>query len=177
MRDSFIFFCGEHLEDAIGVEVGVYKGENARDMLKYKNNLKLCLVDDFARLSDSDAPGYRLLNNEERDLLMRDMINNIAPVKERAVIYFKSSMDALKDFPDECFDYVYIDADHSARTVREDCLGWYPKVKKGGILAGHDYMKESVRDSVHSFIRENNIGEDKLQLSLQNGQSDWWFIK
>ena len=47
------------------------------------------------------------------------------------------SAEAAQLFPKGYFDFVYIDADHSL--AREDILLWYPLVKKGGILAGHDY--------------------------------------
>lgn len=42
-------------------------------------------------------------------------------------------------FPDGYFDLVFIDAQHSYEAVKADVLTWRPKVKAGGILAGHDY--------------------------------------
>jgi len=40
------------------------------------------------------------------------------------------------------FDFVFIDADHTYESVKKDILAWYPKVKKGGIIAGHNYFVE-----------------------------------
>ena len=48
-------------------------------------------------------------------------------------------MDALKDFENRSLDFVYIDANHDVQHVMEDIAGWINKVKKGGILAGHDF--------------------------------------
>ena len=41
---------------------------------------------------------------------------------------------------DESLDFVYIDANHAYDWVVQDIELWYPKVKKGGILWGHDYL-------------------------------------
>ena len=45
------------------------------------------------------------------------------------------SVNASKYFPDEFFDYVYIDADHRYDGVKEDIVHWFPKVKKGGYIS------------------------------------------
>ena len=50
------------------------------------------------------------------------------------------SVEASRDFPDGHFDLVYIDGNHSYAAVVEDIKAWRPKVKPGGILAGHDYV-------------------------------------
>lgn len=50
-----------------------------------------------------------------------------------------TSLDAATIFPDEYFDLVYIDADHGYHAVVQDIKVWLPKVKKGGIISGHDY--------------------------------------
>lgn len=51
----------------------------------------------------------------------------------------KSSMDSLADFKDESLDFVYIDSNHQFRYIAEDLYEWSKKVKKGGIISGHDY--------------------------------------
>ena len=43
------------------------------------------------------------------------------------------------NYPDEYFDFVYIDSDHCYDPTVRDINQWWPKVRKGGILAGHDY--------------------------------------
>lgn len=51
----------------------------------------------------------------------------------------KHSMAAARDFPDRFFDLIYIDADHSYDSTRRDILTWLPKLRKRGVIAGHDY--------------------------------------
>jgi predicted O-methyltransferase YrrM len=48
--------------------------------------------------------------------------------------------EAVKLFDDESLDAVFIDADHSYEAVKLDIQNWMPKVRRGGILAGHDYV-------------------------------------
>jgi hypothetical protein len=49
------------------------------------------------------------------------------------------SAAAAANFADQSVDFVFIDADHVYDRVKEDILAWLPKVKPGGIIAGHDY--------------------------------------
>jgi predicted O-methyltransferase YrrM len=42
------------------------------------------------------------------------------------------------------FDFVYIDARHDYASALEDIRDWWPKVRRGGILAGHDYVDAMV---------------------------------
>lgn len=60
----------------------------------------------------------------------------------RAQFLVASTHDAASMVPDGSFDFVFIDADHSAEAVTEDILDWQPKVKNGGWLGGHDYNKK-----------------------------------
>lgn len=50
-------------------------------------------------------------------------------------------MDVVKQFKDESLDFVYIDGNHSFQHVVNDLCEWEKKVKVGGIVAGHDYIK------------------------------------
>lgn len=49
------------------------------------------------------------------------------------------SYNAVKQYDDETFDMVYIDGSHKYEDVKRDIIDWLPKVKKGGIIAGHDF--------------------------------------
>jgi hypothetical protein len=51
-----------------------------------------------------------------------------------------NSWDVANLYRDDSLDFVFIDADHSYEAVSRDIDAWKPKVKRGGILAGHDYI-------------------------------------
>jgi predicted O-methyltransferase YrrM len=60
----------------------------------------------------------------------------------------KSSEKASKEFPKNFFDFIYIDGDHSYKSVKQDISLWIGKLKKNGIMAGHDYNWPGVKQAV-----------------------------
>jgi len=44
-----------------------------------------------------------------------------------------------RNYPDEYFAFVYVDARHDYLGVLHDLQSWWPKLRQGGIMAGHDY--------------------------------------
>ena len=50
------------------------------------------------------------------------------------------SFGAIVACPDSYFDWVYLDTDHTYDTTRRELELLRPKMKKGGIIAGHDYI-------------------------------------
>lgn len=64
---------------------------------------------------------------------------HIEPIKDIITYYKLSSGLASRLYDDESLDFVFIDAAHDYENVKNDISLWYPKVKEGGVLAGHDY--------------------------------------
>jgi len=58
---------------------------------------------------------------------------------DRVTIKRMDTVEASKDFADESVDFVFVDADHTYEGCKRDIQAWWPKVKKGGLMAGHDY--------------------------------------
>ena len=66
-----------------------------------------------------------------------------------------TSIEASKTFEDNSLDFVFLDASHEYEDVKEDILHWLPKIKSGGIFAGHDYapswgVYNAVNESLHN---------------------------
>jgi hypothetical protein len=71
-------------------------------------------------------------------------------------------MDAVKDYPDQSLDFVYIDGNHEFSHVAADIAAWVKKVRRGGILAGHDYRRTTnlvchVVDVVNAWTYSHKI--------------------
>lgn len=66
------------------------------------------------------------------------------------------TLDAAKLFEDNSIDFCFIDAAHDYESVKKDIMAYWPKVKNGGILAGHDYEK-GVLQAVHELFNQNKV--------------------
>lgn len=62
------------------------------------------------------------------------------------------SVEAAQCFSHGSFDVVYIDALHDYSEVLADITAWLPKVKKGGIISGHDYTLSGVQRAVNELL-------------------------
>lgn len=84
----------------------------------------------------------------------------------RCNIHYGNSKDLSINFLNDSFDVVYIDADHSYEAVRQDIELYLPKIRPGGFLAGHDYIKDSktwqgVYQAVNEFADKHQISDVK----------------
>jgi predicted O-methyltransferase YrrM len=85
------------------------------------------------------------------------------------VLYSRSkSLDALQFIKDGELDLVYLDGDHRYESVLNDLKGWMPKLKAGGIMAGHDWSWQSIKKAL-----KDEIGDKDYTLF----QDDSWAIK
>lgn len=121
-----------------GIEVGSYKGEFAKDILSNWKG-KLYLIDVW-NIQDSNE--YNDISNQKNyKEIYCSCMENVKSFEERCFMIRSSSKNAVDLFDDESLDFVYIDANHKYDYVNEDINLWFPKVRKGGILSGHDYLK------------------------------------
>jgi len=124
-----------------GAEIGVQAGAYSKIICKKNPGIKMHCVDLWEKYPgyvDFVSPGaYVAHEKKAREVLAPYNCNLIK----------KYSMDAVKDFPDRSLDFVYIDANHDVRHVIDDITEWSNKIKKGGIICGHDYSISSRRHS------------------------------
>lgn len=160
-------------------EVGVATGVNAASMLQLWPSLnKLYLVDLWRPQSpevyQDDCNG----SPEAMAALLEECRSRMVPYPSRHVPLQLDSVAAARQLTAEGvrFDFVYLDANHGYDAVANDLAAWYPLVRAGGVLAGHDYHPKTpgVIRAVDEFAKQHNL---QLYLPGQvGGDCSWAFI-
>lgn len=89
-----------------------------------------------------------------------------------------TSLEAARKIPDGFLDMVYIDADHSDKAVSLDIPAWVPKVKAGGIVAGHDWGHRGVTPAVERYVSQHpEIELQTTKLAPEDWMASWWWVK
>jgi SAM-dependent methyltransferase len=149
---------------ALFVEVGAYLGRSTaylgsriqrsgKDVRVYVVDLwDGWFYDDFrpqTPMAESDGVYWHFLDN-----MRKCQIDHLlCPVK-------LPSEQAATLFADGSIDFVFLDGDHGYEAVLRDLCAWYPKVRPGGHLAGHDYDNPQfpgVRRAVDEFFHDNGL--------------------
>jgi hypothetical protein len=102
-------------------------------------------------------------------------VRRCAPYGGRIDIIRKRSLDHVKDVPDGSLDWVYLDGFHEFDWIMQDIINWVPKVRKGGIVAGHDYYpfyRSGVIEAVDVYVKTHNIHE--WYLTRERHSSFFW---
>jgi len=143
-----------------GIEIGTYEGEYASEILKTWTS-DLCLIDIWKTVNNIDYSD--LCNREDYINVMHKCCQNISSHEERCYMIRSSSENAAKLFDNESFDFIYLDANHKYEFIKADMNLWFPKLRKGGVFAGHDYLKidwfvdkNFAEDGVNKHIFFNN---------------------
>jgi hypothetical protein len=119
-------------------EIGVRLGGYSAHILSLWNGKVLFSIDPW-KYQEGYSDGSNV-SQEKHDKAYEIAKVALNPFGERSQIIKQFGKDAAKQFDNESLDFVYIDAQHSFDSVVEDIETWMPKVKKGGVLAGHDFI-------------------------------------
>jgi predicted O-methyltransferase YrrM len=144
----------------VGVEVGVQQGLFSECLCKH--GFKMYSVDSW-------------IHDAEYEVIAREKLGKLD-----CTIIKDWSVNAAKQFKDESVDFVYIDASHDEKNCREDIEAWDPKVRKGGVVSGHDFSDEDaawgVIEAVTKWTDKNNISPIYV-LNETVGNPSWFYIK
>ena len=121
----------------LGAEIGVAYGENAEYILNHWKGSGIFLIDPYNR----EACGEYIDGSSVIDFdgAWDYMQNKLRFHKTRTLALRMTSDLAAPLIGDHTLDFVYIDGNHHNPQFQRDLDTWYPKVKPGGILGGHDY--------------------------------------
>lgn len=137
------------------VEVGVCVGVNADEIIRGLDPWRIYLVDTWLPYTENNTLQDKSMEYERCVKMFKG--------NPKVHIFRMTSMDAARMHPDNHFDFVYIDANHEYDAVMLDIKSWWPKVKIGGYLCGHDADFTSVNKAVSdSFPKATFMGCDWL---------------
>ena len=126
-------------ENLTGVEVGSFIGESSTLFLSFPQITSLTCIDAH------DQP------------LLRKRLQRF--INDKRCVYVVDSSEKAAKALCNTYDFVYIDADHSYQSVKQDIHLWFPKVRSGGVICGHDYSSSwpGVMQAVDEFIDAHNL--------------------
>jgi hypothetical protein len=156
------------------VEVGTLHGGYASEILKTWKGHLYC-VDPWR---NQEKTVYNdQANDQDMDAVWAEVNAGIGRNPNCTLIRMMG-LNAVGKFADGELDGVYIDANHAVGAVRDDIAAWWPKVKIGGIVSGHDF-----------FMRYDDTGNcDAMTAVLELCEaigvrvhvtwcSSWWIVK
>lgn len=138
-RIVMLEYINSKFTNGVGAEIGVAAGHFSKQILAtWTNCREFYCIDLWEQQQTGYVDGCNL-SNEKQNATYQQILLDFAEYPHVKIIK-NWSHEAVKNFSDEYFDFIYIDANHSYKASLEDMKMWYPKIKKGGILAGHDYF-------------------------------------
>lgn len=172
-------------KELIGVEIGVSKGLNAKNILSFLNIKKLYLVDpypncitnygkfhayiyDSKELDSTKKKGKEIWYGKDFFEYAKKLLSKF---ENKIKFIRKTSEEAVSLIPNN-LDFIYIDGNHDYEFVKKDIELYYPKVKSGGVIGGDDFNISflGVCEAVMEFVKRNN-------LKLYGENSEWWIVK
>ncbi|NIV94693.1 hypothetical protein GWN42_18370 [candidate division KSB1 bacterium] len=141
----------------IGAEIGTGNGKTALEVLRKNPKLMLIQVAFYPGPESLPKKHYLYCTTGKAQALWKRRIRRYS---NQVRIIMASSENAALKVPDESLDFVFIDADHSYEHCLQDNQLWYPKVRSGGLVCGHDYHTRrfpGVVQAVDEFYGRENI--------------------
>lgn len=121
------------------IEIGSWKGQSSAymmvEIINSKKDIKFICIDTWNGSEEHQKC-------DEINDLYNIFKNNMMPFEKYYKDIRMNSIDASKMFSDNSIDFVFIDASHKYEDVKNDIIHWLPKIKKNGILSGHDYWQD-----------------------------------
>lgn len=141
-----------------GAEIGTERGLFAKRLCHVNPQLHLYCIDPWRAYK-----GYREhVSQPKLDDFYETARQRLAPYD--CTLVRKFSVEASKDFADGSLDFIYIDGNHNLLHVIQDLWYWVPKVRKGGLVCGHDFIRRinpsyamHVVQAVHAYTDSYRI--------------------
>lgn len=135
-------------EGDVCAEIGVLKGDYSH-LISLQPISKLYLIDPWVSIVDLPHR-WHAAPQEEMDAHKNRVINRFSD-NDKVEIVEKYSADAVSDFENGYFNWLYLDANHSYDFVKEDLNNWWAKLKPNGFICGNAYIDNSIARNVLDF--------------------------
>jgi predicted O-methyltransferase YrrM len=116
-------------DGSIMVEVGVYEGKSFSYII-------------IEALNANKKFNFACIDSFTFEGLLDKFNLNMSTLKGEFRVIIGDSAGSASAFKDKSIDFVFLDADHVYERIKGDILAWLPKIKDGGLLAGHDYCSD-----------------------------------
>jgi predicted O-methyltransferase YrrM len=131
-----------------GVEVGTEQGIYAETLCRANPSVTLFCVDAW-----ESYEGHRQNASQARhDGFYADTVQRLSGYNAHCIKGM--SVETSERFADGSLDFVYIDANHDLPHVIADLAAWVPKVRRGGIVSGHDFCRRKGSGSAQMAVME-----------------------
>lgn len=166
-------------ENSVAAEVGVAEGNFSYDLLEAGVG-KLYSVDNWDHIPGVTGDGN--FDQSFHDRNYEQAKARLSKFGERSIMLKGMSVQMAQKIPDNSLDLAYLDGPHYESGVLADLMAYYPKVKSGGIIAGHDYLNVEdygVNKAVNDFVK-NILNKDIEIITIpENNIKDasFYFIK
>jgi len=151
----------------VGAEVGVRSGEFSETICKKVPEVKLYCIDPWSP--------YGKVSQNRQDRYFRWARHRLAPYNVEFIK--KTSVEAALQIPDDSLDFVYIDGLHDFDNVMMDLLTWDKKVKKGGIVSGHDYFNMYMCGVIHAVNAYTQAHGINMWYITRDTIPSWLWVK
>lgn len=126
------------LAPAAMAEIGVWKGDFARDMLAACPSIRQYhMIDPWARLPDWNKPFN--VSPEAFDEVYAEAMAKTAFAADKLNVLRGRTSEVIDAIPDGSLDFAYVDGDHTLRGITIDLIRLLPKMREGAIIGGDDF--------------------------------------
>lgn len=144
-QNLYTKMVNDHPTESHFVEVGAYYGKSAAymavEIANSGKNIKFDVVDTWRGSPEHQEGGWDHREDMVNDTAYDVFLENMKPAEGYYNPVKLASLEAAKLYEDRSLDFVYIDANHEYESIRDDIEAWLPKVKIGGYIGGHDYVR------------------------------------
>lgn len=167
-------------KNMVMAELGVFEGAFSREILRICQPKELRLIDLWNKSAQSPDESHQAIKKLKRwDMWLTMLKVKFAHRKDpRVSVHRGFTTKVMAGFPDDHFDFVYIDASHKKEDVAADLEICRAKVRNGGYICGHDYQQvvngvdtheyDGLKQAVDEFCSRHGLAIAKL---TQPGQS------